>query len=331
MDISVIVQFPDKSVYELREVISAISWATTLDAQPGKLKFAIPIVKEFAIPLGSTINVIIEDTKIFYGYIFECRMSDKDTVDYTALDQVRYLRNKDTYIFSGKTATQIFKAICEDYKLNYKVVDECNWEVSARTHDGKTLYQIIDYGYKEALINTQNYFILRDNYGVLEQISLLSLKTNLLFSDNQNISKYNYTKSIDKDSYNRVKLVQDNTKEAVRKVYVTQDDANQRNWGVLQYYEKVDKNATEQQIKERAEALLKIKNRETKSLSLTCVGAPNDLRAGNWIFLELNPLVDAGFINFQDYIITHCTHTWENNSHSVKLNVSKLSLSVGGS
>lgn len=80
MDISVIVQFPDKSVYELREVISAISWATTLDAQPGKIKFAIPIVKEFAIPLGSTINVIIEDTKIFYGYIFECRMSDKDTV-----------------------------------------------------------------------------------------------------------------------------------------------------------------------------------------------------------------------------------------------------------
>ena len=114
----------------------------------------------------------------------------------------------------------------------------------------KSIQELIDYGYKEALINTQNYFILRDNYGVLEQISLLSLKTNLLFSDNQNISKYNYTKSIDKDSYNRVKLVQDNTKEAVRKVYVVQDNENQRNWGILQYYEKVDKNATEQQIKD---------------------------------------------------------------------------------
>ena len=34
-----------------------------------------------------------------------------------------------------------------------------------------------------------------------------------------------------------------------------QDDENQRKWGILQYYEKVDKTATENQIKQRGDAL----------------------------------------------------------------------------
>lgn len=327
MNISVILQMPNQQILDITEVTSTVSWATTLSSQPGKLRFSIPVVKSFDIPMGSTINLMVEGIGIFFGYVFEARY-ESDMIYYTAFDSIRYLKNKETYIFSGKTATQIFVAICDDFNLKYRVVDQCNWEVSPRTHDGKTLYQIIDYGYKEALVNTQDWFIVRDNYGVIEQISLRSLKTNYLFSDIQNLSKYKYRKSIDKDSYNRIKLVQDNTKEAVRKVYVVQDDNNQRNWGVLQYYEKVDKNASEQQIKERAQALLKLKNRETKELTVECVGAPNDLRAGNWIFLEINPLIDAGFQNFQDYIITHCTHTWENNDHKVRMQVSQYSLGV---
>lgn len=329
MDIQIFLQIPNQKIYELSDIVTRLSWATSLDAQPGKVRFAIPQIKGFDIPLGSTISIRIDNTGIFYGYIFESSMHSEGMIDYTAYDQLRYLKNKETYIFSGKTATEIFKEICEDWKLKYKIVDDCSWQVSSRAHDGKTLYQIIDYGYKEALVNTQNYFIIRDNYGTLEQISLLSLKTNLLFTDLQNISRYNYKKSIDKNSYNRVKLVQDNTSENVRKIYVAQDEKNQANWGILQYYEKVNKNATEQQIKERAESLLKIKNRETRSLSLTCVAAPHTLQAGNWVFLEINPLVDAGFVNYQDYIITHCNHTWKNNEHFVRIEVSKLSLTAG--
>lgn len=329
MNLQFFIQLPNQKVYELSQTISSLSWATTLDSQPSKVRFSMPILKEFNIPMGTAVSIKIDNQNLFWGYIFEVDL-EKDKASYLAYDQLRYLKNKDTYIFSGKTATQIFEAICADYKLKYKVVDNCDWEVSSRCHDGKTLYEIIDYGYKEALVNNQDWFIIRDNCGVIEQINLKSLKTNLLFSDTQNISKYRYRKSIDKDSYNRIKLVQDNTQEAVRKVYVEQDNINQSTWGILQYYEKVDKNATEQQIKERAAALLKIKNMETKQLSLTCVGAPNNLMAGNWIFIELNPLVDAGFQNYQDYIITHCEHKWENNFHQVKIQVSKFSLNIGG-
>lgn len=178
-------------------------------------------------------------------------------------------------------------------------------------------------------MNIQNWFILRDNYGTLEQISLLSTKTNYYISDDLNITGYNFKKNIDRDSYNRVKLVQDNTKEGVRKVYVAQDDENQRKWGILQYYEKVDKTATENQIKQRGDALLKVKNRELKSLRVECVGLPYSFRAGNWLTVKLDPLTKAGFVNMQEYIATDCSHTWKNNEHIVKLNLSQYSLDVG--
>lgn len=328
MDINFILQLPNKKTYELKEVVSTIMWATTLDnAQPGKLKFEIPTPKGFDIPLGATVSFMVDNIKIFYGYVFTANI-EYDKISYVCYDSLRYLKNKDAYTFSGKTATQIFVAICEDHKLNHKVVTPCDWEVSKRTYDGKTLFEIITYGYQEALIYTGDWLVIQDNFGVVEQISLKELKTNIVLADSQNIMKYRYQKSIDKDSYNSVLLVQDNSKESVRKKWAGVKQQEQSTWGVLQYYEKVDKDATEQQIEELGKALLSVKNRETKDLRIECVGVPHNLKAGNWVYVELKPLEQAGFKSFQDYIITHCTHQWSNNDHRVKLQLSQLSLGV---
>ena len=37
----------------------------------------------------------------------------------------------------------------------------------------------------------------------------------------------------------------------------------------------------------------------------------------------------AGFVNMQEYIATDCSHTWKNNEHIGKLNLSQYSLDVG--
>lgn len=329
MKVLLAVETPDNKIFEISEVVYDISWTTTLLEQPGKLKFSVPSNVELVLDFATTVNLMVDEVPVFYGYVVNMNCTE-DTITYEAVDQMFYLKNKESYVFSGKTATQIFKAICDDWKFTYKIVDECNWQVSTRVHDGKSLYSIIAYGYDEALVNTQNWFIIRDNYGTLEQISLLSLKTNYYISDDLNVTNFNYRKSIDRDSYNRVKLVQDNTKEGVRKVYVAQDDENQRKWGILQYYEKVDKNATENQIKERGNALLKIKNRELKTIKIQCVGLPHNFRAGHWLFVALNPLTKAGFVNNQEYIVVDCTHRWKNNEHTISLNLNEYSLNVGG-
>ena len=62
------------------------------------------------------------DIPIFYGYVVNMTASE-DTITYEAVDQVFYLKNKESYVFSGKTATQIFKAICEEdvYKRQIQI------------------------------------------------------------------------------------------------------------------------------------------------------------------------------------------------------------------
>ena len=66
-----------------------------------------------------------------------------------------------------------------------------------------------------------------------------------------------------------------------------------------------------------------------KSLRVECVGLPYSFRAGNWLTVKLDPLTKAGFVNMQEYIATDCSHTWKNNEHIVKLNLSQYSLDVG--
>ena len=88
--------------------------------------------------------------------------------------------------------------------------------------------------------------------------------------------------------------------------------------------------ATENQIKERGNALLKIKNRELKTIKIQCVGLPHNFRAGHWLFVALNPLTKAGFVNNQEYIVVDCTHQWKNNEHTISLNLNEYSLNVGG-
>lgn len=331
MKISVTVEnSKTKKLYDLSEVVSTLEWSTTLDAQPGKLKFSIPLVKGFDIPMASKVTLRIDNIGIFYGYVFECRYDEKEIIQYIALDMMRYLKNKMAYLLHSKTATQIFNELCDDIEIPHQVLANCDWEVSARTHDGKTIYEIIDYGYAECLIHTKQWFFMYADLDKIVQQNILNMKTNLVFTNDQNIIGYKYKKSIDKNTANQVVLVQENTEKALRVVYLepTKEKQSNAHWGLLRYYEKVDKNASATQIKKYGDGLLAIKNRETEQLSLKCLGAPNYLRAGHWIYLKLDPLVVTGFKNMQDYLITDCTHIWSNNEHIVKLEVSQYSLEV---
>ena len=124
MNILLAVQLPNTKVFEISQVVFDISWTTTLLEQPGKVRFSVPNNIELILEFATTVNLRIDDIPIFYGYVVNMTASE-DTITYEAVDQVFYLKNKESYVFSGKTATQIFKAICADWKFTYKIVDDC--------------------------------------------------------------------------------------------------------------------------------------------------------------------------------------------------------------
>jgi hypothetical protein len=126
---------------------------------------------------------------------------------------------------------------------------------------------------------------------------------------------YEYRTSIDDDSYNQIKLVQENKQTARRDVYVVKDSSTIARWGLLQHYETVDENANAAQITQRAEQLLKLKNRVSRRLTIDAIG---DFRVmpGNSVWVE-TVLDDMRLSRYM--LVFAVSHTIKNRLHTMKV------------
>lgn len=321
MNIEIIVQDSKSGItYDISEITTSIKWETTLVNQPGKLTFNYLEDEKISISEGSPISFKVDGKGVFFGYVFKRGKKKDKKVPITAYDQMRYLKNKDTYVLSGLTASQIFTKICSDFRLSSEVIDSSSYIVSPRVHDNKTLFEIIQHAIDETLISTGNWYMIRDNFGKLQFTSINSMKTDLFIGDESLLIDFNYESSIDDDTYNQVKLIKENKETEKREVYIVKDSNTIKQWGLLQYFEKMDENANPAQIKARAEMILKLKNRATKKLKLNCLG---DLRvtAGSGVVLGISDLQKEGIAINQYFMVTTCSHTFQNDLHTMQLEV----------
>lgn len=308
-------------IFDLGQVTTSIEWNTTLLEQPGKV--TLSFIKDDSVTFsnGSVLRIKIDGTKVFYGYVFTQKITQDKAVELTAYDALRYLSNKDTKVISNQSCSQIFSTICKEQNLPYKVVHSSSWKVPATIYDNKTYYEMMQSAFDHTLINTANWFIVWDNFGTLEHVNLANRKTNLFIGDKSLLSGFEYEKSIDQDTYNQVKLIKEIKQDSAvagREVYIEKSGANIQKWGKLQYFEKVDSEANKSQIIERAKMLLKLKNRETKSLKLSCIGDFR-VRAGVGVVIGINALSKEKLKTPQNALVYSCTHKISNNMHTMDL------------
>lgn len=319
MNIEFLIQDSESGIiYDLSEVAGSISWTTELEGQPGKLEFAFINENQIAPNEGSIITLKVDGKGLFYGYLFSSTTNDQNEMKLSCHDQMRYLKNKDTYVFSSGSSSDRFSQICKDKKLRHEVKSFSSYSCAAKVHDNVSYYDMIQDAIDQTLIKSGQWFMIRDNFGVLQHIDINTLKTDLFIGDQSALSNYEFTTSIDTDTYNKIKLVKENKETGKREVYLVQDGSNIQRWGELQYFEKVDEKANSAQIAERANMLLKAKNRKTKTLSLQCLG---DLRvaAGSGIVLGIDDLKKNGLPVNQYYLVRSCKHIFENNHHIMTL------------
>lgn len=307
------------SVYDMSELVkSGATWETNMEDQPGKLTFDYIDQESIILNEGSAISLKIDDIGIFFGYLFKRSKTKTGVVTITAYDQMRYLKNKDTYVFSDLTASEIFSRICSDFVLEAEVVSPSSYVVAPRVHDNKNLFEIIRYSIDETLINSGNWYLIRDNFGKLQFVSINSLKTDLFIGDASLLTNYDYSSSIDDDSYNQIKLIKENKESQKREVYIVKDSGAIKQWGLLQYFESMEEDANEAQIQERANQLLKLKNREVKKIKLDALG---DLRvfAGAGVVVGISDLEKEGLETNQYFMVNKCTHNFSNDLHTMQL------------
>lgn len=281
---------------------------------PGKLTFSVVMDGELSFEEGDAVKLTVDDTDIFYGFVFVKSRSGQNSsvVEVTAYDQLRYFKNKETYTYTNKTATEVVKMVAEDFALNVGELDDTGYIIESQTEDDAALFDIVQNALDETLTHEKKIYVLYDDVGKLTLKDVENMKLNLLI-DVDTIGNYTYTSSIDSQTYNQIKITYANSDSGKREVYIAKDSAHINKWGLLQYTDTVESAASGEQ---KANALLELYNQKTRNLSISDTLGDVRVRAGSSVIVKL----DLGDISIQSYmLVENVTHHFKHEQHLMGL------------
>lgn len=298
-------------------VEEGIEWTTQRAGTPGKLTFKVLKDDILDFTEGSAVRLKVDGDEVFYGFVFTKSRQKDQIITVTAYDQLRYLNNKDTKVYEGKTATQFIQMLAADYRLNVGDMEDTGYVIASRVEENSSLFDMIQNALDLTLTNTGNMFVLFDSFGKLTLKSLGKMRVgdgdNYLMIDEETGENFDYKSSIDSQTYNKVKLTYDNEKTGTREVYIAQSGENMNKWGILQYFDTLQKGENGQA---KADALLKLYNKKTRNLKIQNAFGDNRIRAGSLIVVNL-ALGDMSVKNFM--LVEKCVHTYNESEHWMTL------------
>jgi hypothetical protein len=292
-----------------------VTWKTVRKSSPGSLKFTVLKDDKVNFTEGDTVIFKHNTDGVFYGYVFEKTRSDDDSISVTAYDQLRYFKNKDTYIYKEKRADEIFKMICDDFLLNTGDIENTGYVIPQRIEDNSTLFDIVGNAFDETLENTGKQFFIYDDFGKLALKNVNSMRLNLLLT--KDVARgLSYTSSIDKETYNKIQLYADDDESGERKKYIYQDGTTISSWGVLQLTQKLEEDEYPDVV---GKQLLDTYNRKSRSLSVSDVFGDVRARAGTSIAVNL-ALGDISVNTFMT--VEEAEHKFKHNEYTMSLKLS---------
>lgn len=265
----------------------AIPEGMTLDLerkQAGKLTFNILEDDTIDFTEGNSVSFKVDGKPMFYGFVFSKQRDKANNVKVTAYDQMRYLKNKDTYVYKNKKASDLVKMIAADFKLQVGTIESTGHTIPKKVEDNQTLLDMILEALDETLVQTKKLYVLYDDFGKLTLRNVEGMKLDLLI-DEETGENFDYTSSIDSGTYNKIKLSYENETTGKRDLYIAQHGSNINAWGVLQYFDTLK---DPKQGKAKADALLSLYNRKTRKLQMKGAFGDTRVRAGSAVIVQLN-------------------------------------------
>lgn len=295
-------------------LLEGITWTTERKGCPGQLDFKILNDGVIKISEGDPVRFKVDGQNVFYGFVFKMKRSKDQIIQVTAYDQMRYLKNKDTKIFENITASGIIKTLADDFQLKTDDIEDTEFKIASRVEENTTLFDMIQNALDLTLQNKGKMYVLYDNFGKLTLKSLENMQLNVLI-DEETGENFDYESSIDSNTYNKIKLTFDNEKTGKREVYISQDSKNMNQWGVLQYFDTLQEN---ENGKAKADALLKLYNAKTRSLSINKAFGDIRVRGGSMVVVML----DLGDMKVNTLMLVEkCKHEFNEGLHTMTLNL----------
>ena len=318
MNVELLISDPSGEKAYMPVIEEGIEWTTERRSTPGKLTFNV--VKDDVINFqeGAAVRLKSDGKPVYCGFVFTKKRDKKQVITVTAYDQLRYLNNKDTYVYEGKTAAQFIKMIAADFSLNVGTIEDTPFVIPSRVEDNTSLFDMIENALDLELQNNGNMYVLYDDFGKLTLKFLGNMyvgdnSSGYLMIDEGTGENFEYTSTIDSDTYNKIKLTYDNEESGKREVYIAQDSSHVNEWGILQYFDTLSKGENGQA---KADALLQLYNKKIRNLKITKAIGDTRVRAGSMVVINL-ALGDMNLKNFM--LVEKVTHTFNLDSHFMDL------------
>lgn len=311
-DVKILIQHGSNIMYPVVTEGTKLTWERK--GTPGKLTFTLVKDANISYQEGDPVKMLVDDEPVFYGFVFKKTRNKDGTISNTVYDQLRYLKNKDTFTDEGLSASDLIKRLAGDFNLNLGTVEDTGYTFETIVQENKTLFDMIQDALNETLLITGNLFVLFDDVGKLTLKNVNSMKVPVLI-DEESAENYNYESGIDSQTFNKIKLAYENEETGKREIYIAQDGEKINQWGVLQYFETVK---TEIGASEKAQSLLKLYDRKTRRLTIKNVFGDMRVKAGCAVAISLN-LGDIVANTFM--VVEKVTHTFKNDQHMMDVTV----------
>lgn len=324
-DFSISINHKTDSGYEVITPVveDGIKWETNRQGSPSKLTFRLYVDKNGGanIQEGDTVALKYHDDSegwivLFNGYIFTKKRNKDGWIDITAYDQLRYFKNKATYVYTNKKASELVKMIADDYSLSIGTIENTSYVIGSRVEDNQSLFDIIQNALDLTLISTNNMYVLYADNGKICLRDANNMKTNVVINESV-AENFDYTSSIDEQTYNEIELFYDNDETNKREYYNALDTDNMGKWGRLRYTESIQNPAN---AKDRANKMLQLYNRKTRKLKVNGTFGDYRCRAGASVIVQLD-LGDTKVSNYM--LIEKATHTFKKGEY-------RMDLTLGG-
>lgn len=295
-------------------VEDSVVWKTERKGAPGELEFSILDDGNIKIEEGNAVSFKVDGEKVFYGFVFSLKRNKEKLISVTCFDQLRYLKNKDTYVYKNKTAGELIKMIAEDFQMQCGDIEDTGYKIPSRVEENTTLFDMIQNALDLTVHNKQEMYVMYDDFGKIALKNLSSMVVEVLI-DSETGEDFDYSSSIDSDTYNKIKLTFDNEETGKREVYIAQDGENMNKWGVLQFFDTLKKG---ENGKAKADALLSLYNQKNKTLSIKSAFGDVRVRAGSLIAVKLS-LGDMELNNLM--LVEKCKHEFKKDEHFMDLDL----------
>jgi len=282
---------------------------------PGKLTFRIvkdEVIGQRGFHEGDRVELTQGGDTLFRGFVFTKRRSHGGVITVTAYDQIRYLKNRDTYAYEDLTASDLLRQIAADWGMETGTIEETGYILPDRVENGRPLLDILQTAIDITFAQTGHPFVLYDKAGKLHLSHAQNMRLDTLIHAGS-IGNFDYTSTIDQQAYSAVLLHRPGETEGETIFYESRRDDLHARWGMLRHYARLTEDTDG---RETADALMRKYGRKTRRLRILEAVGDKRVRGGCMLPVELyvGDLTLGRFLQVERVI-----HRFTESSHLMEL------------